>query len=165
MDLTGLGAIADLAGGVINRIWPDASEAEKGKLTLALAQHLDQEMTENARADRVRMDALLEKIAAMEAMLDRLRADYDAARHQTIAVQEQQTKIIEKLTDFSSRFVQHIEDESAERDLIKVIAEKVTIHSERISSLDRLLWAVIGACGVGFVGAVSRAISFIQSLH
>lgn len=38
MDLTGLGAIADLAGGVINRIWPDASEAEKGKLTLALAQ-------------------------------------------------------------------------------------------------------------------------------
>ena len=37
-DLTGLGAIADLATGVINRIWPDASEAEKSKLTLALAQ-------------------------------------------------------------------------------------------------------------------------------
>ena len=37
-DLTGLGAVADLANGVINRIWPDASEAEKGKLTLALAQ-------------------------------------------------------------------------------------------------------------------------------
>ncbi len=38
MDLTGLGAVADLASGVINRIWPDASEAEKGKLTIALAQ-------------------------------------------------------------------------------------------------------------------------------
>ena len=37
-DLTGLGAVADLANGVINRIWPDASEAERGKLTLALAQ-------------------------------------------------------------------------------------------------------------------------------
>ena len=37
-DLTGLVAVADLANGVINRIWPDASEAEKGKLTLALAQ-------------------------------------------------------------------------------------------------------------------------------
>ena len=37
-DLTGLGAVADLANGVISRIWPDASEAEKGKLTLALAQ-------------------------------------------------------------------------------------------------------------------------------
>ncbi len=38
MDLTGLGAVADLASGVINRIWPDANEAEKGKLALALAQ-------------------------------------------------------------------------------------------------------------------------------
>ncbi|HOX59659.1 MAG TPA: 3TM-type holin [Verrucomicrobiota bacterium] len=38
MDLTGLGAVADLAGNVINRIWPDASEAEKAKLTVALAQ-------------------------------------------------------------------------------------------------------------------------------
>lgn len=38
MDITGLGAVADLANGVISRIWPDASEAEKGKLTLALAQ-------------------------------------------------------------------------------------------------------------------------------
>ena len=37
-DLTGLGAVADLANGVISRLWPDASEAEKGKLTLALAQ-------------------------------------------------------------------------------------------------------------------------------
>lgn len=38
MDLTGLGAVADLASGVIHRIWPDASEAEKAKLTLALAE-------------------------------------------------------------------------------------------------------------------------------
>lgn len=38
MDMTGLGAVADLANGVINRIWPDASEAEKAKLTVALAQ-------------------------------------------------------------------------------------------------------------------------------
>ena len=37
-DMTGLGAVAELANGVINRIWPDASEAERGKLTLALAQ-------------------------------------------------------------------------------------------------------------------------------
>lgn len=47
MDLTGVGAVADLVSGVINRIWPDASEAERGKLTLALAQ-LNAEM-ESAR--------------------------------------------------------------------------------------------------------------------
>ena len=38
MDLTGLGAVADLANGVINRIWPDASEADKNRMALALAQ-------------------------------------------------------------------------------------------------------------------------------
>jgi hypothetical protein len=38
MDLTGLGAVASLAGDVINRIWPDASEAEKNKLSIALTQ-------------------------------------------------------------------------------------------------------------------------------
>lgn len=38
MDLTGLGAVADLANGVISRIWPDASEAEKAKLTAFLAE-------------------------------------------------------------------------------------------------------------------------------
>lgn len=38
MDLTGLGAVADLAGSVINRIWPDASEADKNRMALALAQ-------------------------------------------------------------------------------------------------------------------------------
>lgn len=38
VDLTGLGAVADLANGVINRIWPDASEADKNRMALALAQ-------------------------------------------------------------------------------------------------------------------------------
>ena len=38
MDLTGLGAVAGLAGDVINRIWPDASESEKNRLSLALTQ-------------------------------------------------------------------------------------------------------------------------------
>lgn len=38
MDVTGLGAVAELATGVINRIWPDASEAEKSRMSLALAQ-------------------------------------------------------------------------------------------------------------------------------
>jgi hypothetical protein len=35
-DLTGLGAISDLAGTVINKIWPDKSEAEKQQLAAAV---------------------------------------------------------------------------------------------------------------------------------
>lgn len=35
-DLTGIGSIADLAGTVINKIWPDKSEAEKQQLAAAV---------------------------------------------------------------------------------------------------------------------------------
>lgn len=38
VDLTGIGAVADLVSGVVNRLWPDATETDKQKLTLALAQ-------------------------------------------------------------------------------------------------------------------------------
>lgn len=35
-DLTGVGAVADLASTVINKIWPDKSEAEKQQLAAAV---------------------------------------------------------------------------------------------------------------------------------
>ena len=35
-DLTGFGAVADLAGSVINKIWPDKTEQEKQQLTAAV---------------------------------------------------------------------------------------------------------------------------------
>ena len=36
-DLTGLGSVADLAGTVINKIWPDKSEQEKQQLAAAVS--------------------------------------------------------------------------------------------------------------------------------
>lgn len=36
LDATGLGAISDLAGTVINKIWPDKSETEKQQLAAAV---------------------------------------------------------------------------------------------------------------------------------
>jgi hypothetical protein len=36
-DFTGVGSIADLAGTVINKIWPDKSEAEKQQLAAAVS--------------------------------------------------------------------------------------------------------------------------------
>ncbi len=38
VDFVGLGAVADLVNGVVNRLWPDATETDKQKLALALAQ-------------------------------------------------------------------------------------------------------------------------------
>lgn len=37
LDVTGVGAVADLATTVINKIWPDKTEAEKAQLAAALA--------------------------------------------------------------------------------------------------------------------------------
>ena len=36
MDITGLGAVSDLIGTVINKIWPDKSEEEKQQLAAAM---------------------------------------------------------------------------------------------------------------------------------
>lgn len=37
-DWTGLGAVAKLVDGVVNRIWPDATETDRQKMALALAE-------------------------------------------------------------------------------------------------------------------------------
>jgi hypothetical protein len=37
IDITGVGAIADLAGTVINKIWPDKSEQERAQIAQAVA--------------------------------------------------------------------------------------------------------------------------------
>jgi hypothetical protein len=37
MDITGIGAVADLATGIINKIWPDKSEAEKQQMIAAVS--------------------------------------------------------------------------------------------------------------------------------
>ena len=38
MSLTGLGSLFDFGSEILKRVWPDASEAEKAKLTMFLAQ-------------------------------------------------------------------------------------------------------------------------------
>jgi len=38
MSITGLGEVADLAGTIVNKIWPDASQAQKDALAFQLAQ-------------------------------------------------------------------------------------------------------------------------------
>ena len=36
LDITGFGAVSDLASTVISRIWPDKTEAEKAQLAAAV---------------------------------------------------------------------------------------------------------------------------------
>ena len=37
LDLTGIGSVADLASGIIGKIWPDKTQAEKDQMAQALA--------------------------------------------------------------------------------------------------------------------------------
>ena len=37
MDITGIGAVADLATSVVNKIWPDKSEQERAQIAAAVA--------------------------------------------------------------------------------------------------------------------------------
>jgi hypothetical protein len=37
MDITGIGSVADLATGIINKIWPDKTQAEKDQMAQAMA--------------------------------------------------------------------------------------------------------------------------------
>ena len=121
----------------------------------------DQELAENQRADRARVDIMLNRMATMEAAMNGLEMAYQQQHTQTLSVQEQQTEIIQRLTEFSVRFVNHIEDEAAERAVLKAIAETISRHAERISQLDRLVWASIGACGIGAAGAVGWALNHV----
>ena len=50
MSLTGLGEVANLAGDIVNKIWPDASEAQKNALTLELAKMQAQTDTNKVEA-------------------------------------------------------------------------------------------------------------------
>lgn len=50
MSLTGLGEVADFAGKIADKIWPDASQAQKDALAFQLAQMQGQMNTNTAEA-------------------------------------------------------------------------------------------------------------------
>lgn len=57
MDITGLGSIADLANTVVNKIWPDKTQAEKDQMALALAE-MNNELTQmTAQTDIDKVEA------------------------------------------------------------------------------------------------------------
>lgn len=54
-DLTGLGAVADLAGELVKRFFPDKSEEERARLTFALTQLKGQLDANTAQAANPRL--------------------------------------------------------------------------------------------------------------
>lgn len=50
MSMTGIGEVADLANSIVNKIWPDASQAQKDALAFQLAQIQSQTDTNKVEA-------------------------------------------------------------------------------------------------------------------
>lgn len=50
MSVTGLGEVADFAGKIVDKIWPDASQAQKDALAFQIAQMQGQMATNTAEA-------------------------------------------------------------------------------------------------------------------
>lgn len=125
----------------------------------------DQELSENQRADRARMDAILQRLGSVESSLIVLRQTHDSVQSHAVEIQQRQTEIIEKLADFAVRFSLHVETESQERAIFTAIAEKVIVHAERITALERLLWWVIGAGGMAAMAAVGWVVNYLQSMQ
>lgn len=51
MDLTGFGSIADLAGNIINKVWPDKTQAEKDAAAFQIQQLIVQSKQAEAQTD------------------------------------------------------------------------------------------------------------------
>lgn len=123
------------------------------------------DIAENQRADRARMDAILQRLGSVESSLAILRQTHDTVQGHAVEIQQRQTEIIEKLADFAVRFSIHVETESHERAIFTTIAEKVVVHSERITALERLLWWTIGAGGMASMAAIGWVVNYLQAMH
>lgn len=122
-----------------------------------LRRRFDDELAESMREFRSRQNDVSERLARIDEALSQLKLGFDAGRQSQLTIQEQQITITERLTALSARFVSHIEDESAERQLLQEMAMTVSSHSARLTNLERMqiaLWSVLftlSAAGVTWI--------------
>lgn len=57
MSVTGLGELATFASSIVDKIWPDASQAQKDALTLQLAQLQAEQQDKQAQTDVNKVEA------------------------------------------------------------------------------------------------------------
>ena len=121
---------------------------------VTLRRQIDQQFSDTLRDYYARHCDVLERLTRIDEMLAQLKVDFDAGRQSRMTIQEQQTTITERLAALSSRFIEHITDESAERALLQQMTVTVAAHSERLTTLERMqiaLWSVVGTVSTGGV--------------
>lgn len=121
----------------------------------ALRRRIDTEMAETLREYRQRVMDTSERLTRIDESLIYLKSEYAHGRESRITIQEQQTVIAERLTGLSTRFIEHIEEESGERALLQALVTQVTTHGERLTSLERFqiaVWSITGTIGALLIG-------------
>lgn len=119
---------------------------------VTLRRQIDQQFSETLRDYYTRQCDVSERLARIDETLTQLKIDFDAGRQSRMTIQEQQTTITERLASLSSRFIEHINDESAERSLLQEMTRTVAAHSERLTVMERMqiaLWSVVGTVTAG----------------
>lgn len=127
--------------------------------TLDLRRRIDHEMSESLREYRHRMVETSERLTRIDEALSYLKLEFSTSRESRLTIQEQQTVIAERLTALSARFMEHIEDESAERELLQAMTRQVSAHSVRLTGLERFQIALWSIAGTVSAGALTWAIS------
>ena len=121
---------------------------------VTLHHRIDDELADTLREYRQRQSDVSERLARIDESLSHLRVEFDSGRQSRMTIQEQQTTITERLASLSSRFIEHIDDESAERSLLQEMTRIVAAHSERLTIVERMqiaLWSVVGTVSTGGV--------------
>lgn len=121
---------------------------------ITLRRQIDQQFSETPRDYYNRQCDVSERLTRIDEALAQLKIDFDAGRQSRMTIQEQQTTITERLSALSVRFIEHINDESAERSLLQEMTRTVAAHSERLTVLERMqiaLWSVVGTVSTGGV--------------
>lgn len=57
MDITGLGALADAATSIVNKIWPDKTQAEKDAAALQMAQLMNEQNLQLGQIETNKVEA------------------------------------------------------------------------------------------------------------
>jgi hypothetical protein len=145
--------------------------------TITLRQKIDKDIVDNQREDRRRLDEVVSRLSNADARLASMQDEFLVMREFGSRVQDVQTDIVERLTALSeqfvalsTRFVEHIQSEEDERQLMKAIATQLQQtaiqlkeNSVRTSYLERGIVLLTTACTAVVTGNVGWIIHHLSN--
>ena len=145
--------------------------------TITLRRKIDKDIVDNQREDRRRLDEVVSRLSNADARLASMQDEFLIMREFGSRAQDVQTDIIERLTALSeqfvalsTRFVEHIQSEEDERQLMKAIATQLQQtaiqlkeNSVRTSYLERGIVLLTTACTAVITGNVGWIIHHLSN--